>query len=449
MFLNCQGTVLPKPSSFPIKEELTVRPLSTMEEFKPKPFKVFREDPKHFVVPKYWGPVCGPDPIKDTRPPPAKMVAPKFKGSLNKELRQDEAVQKFFETKSGGVMCLDVGFGKTVTALAIAARLGLRTMIMVHKEFLMNQWIERIQKFCPGATIGRVQQDTCELDRDFVIGMLQTLSQRAFDPKAFGSVGLLIVDEAHHIGARVFSQAMFKLCPRWTLGLTATPDRKDGLGHILNWFLGPTFIEVHRESQAQVTVKPVWFTGPFPPVTVNRLGKISLPEMITDLTEIEERNELLIRLVRELEDTRQVLVLSDRRSHCEYLAGVFGDQAGLYMGGMSRDALEDTATRARLIFATFSQAHEGLDIPKLDTVILATPHSDVRQAIGRILRETPGKIHGPLIIDVVDQWSVLIPMFYKRRATYRVKGFTQIGDRPGSDGPESDTRKPEDLDCVF
>lgn len=442
MFLNCQGLVVSKPCE-KVREDLVVRPQSTMEEFKPKPFKVFREDHRYYVVPRYCTQFYGPEEPKDLRPEPTKIHV-KFKGQLNKQLKQDEAVQKYFETQSGGIMCLDVGFGKTVTALAIAARLGLRTMIMVHKEFLMNQWIERINHFCPGATIGRVQQDTCELDRDFVIGMLQTLSQRPFEPKTFGSVGLLIVDEAHHIGARVFSQAMFKLCPKWTLGLTATPDRKDGLGHILNWFLGPTFIEIHRESQDQVQVKPVWFDGPFPQITLNRIGKISLPEMITDLCDLDNRNELIVSLIHDLEETRQVLILSDRRSHCEHLAGLFGkEQAGLYMGGMARESLDKTAKESRLIFGTFSQAHEGLDIPKLDTVILATPHSDVRQAIGRILRETPGKIHSPLIIDIIDRWSVLIPMYYKRRALYRAKGFKQIG----SEGPASEP-EPE-LGCVF
>jgi superfamily II DNA or RNA helicase len=114
-------------------------------------------------------------------------------------------------------------------ALAYAAHLGVRTMIIVHKEFLANQWKERINQFCPGATIGRVQQDTFDIEHDFVIGMIQTMCSRENDPKAFDTIGFVIVDEAHHIGAAAFSQTMFKLCPRYSLGLTATPDRKDGL----------------------------------------------------------------------------------------------------------------------------------------------------------------------------------------------------------------------------
>lgn len=447
MYLNCQGLVVTKPNE-QVPKDLLVQPLSTMEEFKPKPFKVYKSDTKNYVVPRHWpGPTHSSCPDKRPEPSPANT---RFVGKLNPKLSQDVAVDKFFnETLSGGVLCLDVGFGKTVTALAIAGRLGLRTMILVHKEFLMNQWIERIQEFCPWSTYGRVQQDTLELDKDFVIGMIQTLSQRTFDPKTFSSIGLLIVDEAHHIGARVFSQAMFKLCPKWTLGLTATPDRKDGLGHILNWFLGPTFFQLHREEQKQVEVRAHWFNGPFPTVTINRMGKLSLPEMVTDLCEIDERNQLIEKIVNDLEPTRQILILSDRRSHCEYFAGLF-DNSGLYMGGMKREDLENTAENARIICATFSQAHEGLDIPKLDTVILATPHSDVRQATGRILRETRGKVNCPLIIDIVDRWTVLVPMYYKRRSMYKSKGFSiQTGDREDSFAHDSESHTGQNLDCVF
>jgi superfamily II DNA or RNA helicase len=390
-----------------------------MEEFKLAPFKVFKENEKKLVVPVHFG-IEHIGPATDKRADPAKASI-KFVGKIKKNLFQDKAVDGFFDTTSGGVLCLDVGFGKTVCALAIASRLGLKTMIIVHKEFLANQWAERIHQFCPGSTIGIVQQDRLELDCDFVIAMIQTLSQRPFPAKTFESVGLLIVDEAHHIGARVFSQSMFKMCTKWTLGLTATPDRKDGLGHILNWFMGPTYFVAKRESQSGVEVRVVDVRHENLHVPLNKFGKVSLPELVTDLTTNEERNQSILGILTSLEKTRNILVLSDRRSHCEWIASQL-DETSLYMGGMKREQLEE-AEKARIIVATFSQAHEGLDIPKLDTILLTTPHSDVRQAIGRILREAPGKKHNPLIIDFVDRASVMVPMFYKRRSIYKTQGF--------------------------
>jgi superfamily II DNA or RNA helicase len=430
--LTSQGYLTPNDPE--LKKKLTVRPVSPMEEFKLASFKVFKENEKKLVVPVHFGlENIGPASVDRRAEPTGASI--KFVGKVKKNLFQDKAIDGFFETPSGGVLCLDVGFGKTVCALAIASRLGLRTMILVHKEFLANQWKERIQQFCPGSTVGIVQQDKCEIECDFVIGMIQTLSQRVFPPKAFESVGLLIVDEAHHIGARVFSQSMFKVCTKWTLGLTATPDRKDGLGHLLNWFMGPTYFVARRESQKGVEVRVINVEHEAGyNVPLNKFGKVSLPEMVTDLTENDTRNELIVHTIERLDTSRNLLVLSDRRAHCEWISSQI-DGSSLYMGGMKREQLEQSE-KARVIVATFSQAHEGLDIPKLDTILLTTPHSDVRQAIGRILREADGKVNHPLIIDFVDRISVLVPMYYRRRVIYKTQGF-EIRDRHKDEAEET------------
>ena len=92
------------------------------------------------------------------------------------------------------------------------------------------------------------------------------------------------------------------------------------------------------------------------------------------------------------------------------------------MGGMKEAQLEESA-KQNIIVGTFSQAHEGLDIPVLDSVLLATPKSDVKQAVGRILRETEGKKNDPIILDVVDDWGLMGSMYYKRRKMYKASGF--------------------------
>ena len=97
--------------------------------------------------------------------------------------------------------------------------------------------------------------------------------------------------------------------------------------------------------------------------------------------------------------------------------------SALYLGGMKQEALEKSS-RARIVVGTFSLAQEGLDIPTLDTIFLATPHSDVKQAIGRIMRGASR----PVIWDVVDSWSVLYSMWRKRLATYRSLGVSLAGE---------------------
>ena len=193
-----------------IKNALTVRPIVNADfGVAPPPFKVFRKAKSGLCVPRFYGEEKFGKAAKDTRPEPHKIHV-KFKGKLRDETFQNEALSKAI--KAGhGILSLPCGFGKTTVSLAIACKLGYRTMIVVHKEFLGNQWRERIQQFCPGATIGVVQQNKKELDCDFVIAMLQSLSTKEYSFNDFESVGTLIVDEAHHICARVFSQSLFKL----------------------------------------------------------------------------------------------------------------------------------------------------------------------------------------------------------------------------------------------
>jgi len=298
-------------------------------------------------------------------------------------------------------------------------------MIVVHKEFLANQWVEKIKEFCPTATIGRVQGDVFDTDKDFVIALIQTMCMREFPENAFDSVGLLIVDEAHHIGAPAFSQFMFKICPKFTLGLTATPERKDGLTRLLYWFLGPEFFRIERTNQATTKVVTLHYTcdafKEAPPVT--RFGQINMAGMINVLTELEDRNRLIFQTAEEaLADGRRVLILSDRREHCFELQRNLGSKSALYIGGMKEPDLAKSA-EAPIVIATFQLAHEGLDIPALDTVILATPKSDIKQSIGRIMRETKGKNNDPLIFDVADHWSVFHAMYRKRLRVYHEGGF--------------------------
>jgi superfamily II DNA or RNA helicase len=412
--LSRTGYIIKEDSD--IKKELTVRAIENAVGIRPPSFKVFRADKGSMCIPRHYGEERF-GPAKDFRPSPASARI-LFNGRLRDF--QTDAVKAFMDTKAGGVLSVYCGGGKTTMALAIAAALKLRVLVIVHKEFLANQWRERINQFCPGSTVGLVQGDKCELDHDFVIGMIQTMCQRPHPIGTFDSIGLLIVDEAHHIGAPAFSQFMFKLCPKYTLGLSATPERKDGLTRLLYWFMGPAFYTLERTEQKHVKVQKVDFDSlAFKQgIPINKIGQISLVEMITILTEIPERNQMILDIIKRCKG-RKVLLLTDRRSHCFWLKENIPHSA-LYIGGMAEKDLE-ISSRSNVILATFSQAHEGLDIPTLDTVILATPHSDVKQAVGRILRG--GNINSPMIYDIVDKWSILFAMWQKRLTMYKQSGF--------------------------
>jgi superfamily II DNA or RNA helicase len=393
-----------------IKRELTVRAKENAMGLRPLAFKVYKDLPHGKIkIPRFFR-------ASQNTPTTKGLAAPnmEFKGTLH--AHQKEALQCF---KGNGVLCLPCGKGKTATAIAIASRLKRKTLVIVHKEFLAIQWKERIEQFCPAAKVGRIQCDIFDTDgKDFVIALIQTVCSRDYDMKDFG---LVIVDEAHHIGAPAFSRSMFKMDPEYTLGLTATPERKDGLSKVIFWFLGDIFYSMDQDSRTINHIRinfdhQTFRKGPI----INKIGKPSIAHMINEITELEERNELIISKLKEcIERKRCILVLSDRRSHCELIHSKLGpDVSGLYIGGMAQED-QEMSSHKQVVIATFSLAYEGLDIPSLDTLFLVTPHSDIKQAVGRITRgdpETPREVY-----DFVDNWTIFPSMFYRRKKSYEIE----------------------------
>ena len=421
-----------------LRNELTVSPeLQTNGGFcHPESFPVFRESQSRFRIPRYYGIQHYGQPI--FKIPNGVQINIEFNGQLKHSTKQDIAVDKalFHLNKfGGGILSLPTGFGKTCVSLYILSKLKLKTLIIVHKEFLMNQWIERIKQFLPTATIGIIQQKKFDIvGKDIVIGMLQSLAMKEYESNMFETFGFTIIDETHHISSKIFSKALFNVCTKHMLGLSATPIRKDGLTKVLNWFIGDIFYNVQRENQTSVNVNIHTYNceeyTKDPPL--NKLGKISLPTIINSLVVINERNELICKLLLDCSNNgRKTILLSDRRNHCELLHNLIKHKmpqftSGLYMGGMKQDKL-DESEKCDIILATFSLAHEGLDIPSLDTLILSTPKTDIIQSCGRILRETPGKKNNPLIIDICDMYASLPAQAKKRRKYYNESGFIVDG----------------------
>ena len=154
-------------------------------------------------------------------------------------------------------------------------------------------------------------------------------------------------------------------------------------------------------------------------------GKINIPGMINDLCYNFARTFEIIKIIREkYKENRKILVLSDRRQHCNDIKKLLGDDysVGLYLGGMKNEALQESNTK-RIIIATYSMASEGYDNADLDTLILATPKSKVEQAVGRILRKE--NENEPEVIDIIDTYSVFYHFYNKRKKFYITKKFIE------------------------
>jgi len=314
----------------------------------------------------------------------------------------------------------------TIMALKIISELKKKTLIIVHKEFLMNQWIERIEEFLPGARVGKIQAQVFDIEnRDIVIGMVQTLYDKDFGAGTFDSFGLTIIDEVHRIGSEQFSKTLFKTITPYMLGISATVDRKDKLTRVLYMFIGDKIYEEKRENDDAVCVRAIEYKSidpQFNEVETDFRGNTKYSTMISKLCEFGPRSDFIVRVIRDLRDEDcdgQIMVLCHNRNLLTYLFDAIRYRnfatVGFYVGGMKQPDLQETESK-NIVLATYAMAAEALDIKTLSTLVMVTPKTDITQSVGRILRV---KHENPIIVDIVDSHDVFQNQWIQRRRFYK------------------------------
>lgn len=402
-----------------IRKDLTVQPFEDnafmIKKFgvMPAKFQVFVESDNKIYMPRFYGIEHFGQPQYNLLEYEANQICISFEGTLRP--LQEEIIETFIprlKEKGGGIMNLYCACGKTVLAIKCITLLGLKTLVVCHKSFLVDQWIERIRQFAPRARIGIIQQGKVHVDHcDIVIGMLQSICKRAYPVGTFEGFGLTVVDEAHHMAAHVFSQSFSKISSQYMIGLSATLERKDGLQRVFEWHLGkPEYVlqtrthESDNDIVALVELVPYLEQSPaYSSVSFTIRGNVNYVDLITKLTSSPSRTRVIAREIERLYDKgRHVLVVSERRSHCEAIASLIRDDVkyGYYLGGMSKQQLDDASTKPVLL-ATYQFTSEGMDRADLNALVLASPKGDVVQTTGRILRHID-KANPPLIVDIVD-----------------------------------------------
>ena len=414
-----------------IKKELKVRPFVQGSRGRfAKSFKIYRENDTKICLPKFYG-------LKNL-PPPKTIdiregddISLKFAGSLRDYQQKviDETLPKI-KNHEGGLISLPPGRGKTVIACKLISDLSKKTLVIVHKTFLLSQWKKRIEQFLPDARVGLIQGPKVDIeDKDIVIAMLQSISLKDDYPDdMFYSFGSLIIDESHHISAEKFSKALRRISVPYMIGLSATPFRNDKLEKVLNYHIGDVLYYEKPQINQEIEVNIYKFNmehKKFIQVVNKYTKEAQVSTMITNLSELSERNKFIINIIkktRECKD-RKLLVLTDRRNHIEFLLDKVGKlnigSVSKYVGGMKQAKL-DIAEEADIIFSTYSMSSEALDISSLNSVILSTPRRNVEQSTGRILRKQKGNyVICPLIIDIVDKLPVFTSQSYTRKAYYK------------------------------
>ena len=311
----------------------------------------------------------------------------------------------------------------TATSINIATKIKLKTLVIVNRLTLMDQWVESISKFCPDATVCIVKpnKDKVFPDGDYDFYIMNAINVSKFDRESYKHVGYCIVDELHMIMSEVLSRSLWRLGPKYLLGLSATPYRVDGLDGMIDAYFGK-----HRISQDIKRECKVFkvFTDFTPPSAYNRFGKLDWNAIINAQCLDETRNQLIIDIVVKYPE-RFFLLLTKRIEQGNVLSKMLTDL------NIDHDCLfgsnKYVKTDKHVLIGTIGKCGTGFDNPKLNTLVLCCDVVNYYiQILGRVMR---GQDTDAWVFDLVDNNNTMVKHFKERCKTYKKNKF-QITDYP-------------------
>lgn len=324
------------------------------------------------------------------------------------------AMSIYFKRKNAniaGIVEAPTGFGKTVTACRLIAEKKRATAIVVTTKQLAIQWRKEVKKHLgiEAAIVGGKGVGD-KMNEPVVIVLVHQLCMKRDHAAAFyDRFGVVVWDEVHRMGAREFSESLTKFKARTRLGLSATPERKDGCERIFLNYFGKPFV-VAQQQTMPVDVWAIPFQAQSSLSRLHHMSGGNTSMLLSQLAKCSRRNEMIAQHIKMMYDKdRTILILSDRIDQLgelkhqliheheieqEKIGTIAGDEYDPVSGTrrkLSQHEIDQTKDHAQIIFATYGMAKEGLDIPRLDAGIDATPRADGRQAVGRIRRACDGK----------------------------------------------------------
>jgi superfamily II DNA or RNA helicase len=409
-----------------LRGALTVYPKAKFGEV-PSPVKGYIENPEWMGVPRNLHTLFDCDDQTHCR---GGMKWPAFKGTYR--AGQEPAITTIVDFfRDGGYNArleAKCGAGKTLAALSVAAKMGLRLLVIIHKEDLADNWRNDAGKFFPGVTVGHVQGDSWAYkDAHVTTCMAQTLwARKGHYPADFlKSFDMVVVDEGHRFAATMFEYCLRIFPARYRLGVSATWRRSDGLEPFFEFHLGKV---VAKMSSQRLVGNYIMVPCR---LAISMHPKMPWARKLNLLAESKPYTSwLATEIGRAANAGRKVLVVSDRIAQLVALQqaltsqfGASGKACGLFIGAVSKEEQEATKS-ADVVLATYQMICEGTDIPALDTLFVASPRADMEQTVGRIQRKCDGK-KSLLIVDPYMATDLMMSRVAgKRRAWYDHLGFT-------------------------
>ena len=350
---------------------------------------------------------------------------------------QQEAVDVMIKAKYG-ILQSPAGSGKTQMGIAIAVKLNRPTLWLCHTLDLVNQSKQRAEQYISKDMIGTIVAGKVNIGKGITFATIQTMSN--LDLTQYKNQwDCIITDEVHRVSGTPtaitqYQKVLNSLAARHKYGLSATVHRSDNMIQATCALVGDIAYKVPDNAVSnkimRVGIYPISTNVHMSKEALNTDGTLNYSKLITYLTENEDRNQLIVNTIEQ----KPSLILSDRLKHIEALMNLLPDdmkeQAVMINGKMTsknakkqrEQAIEDMRNgKKKYLFATYSLAKEGLDIPCLERLYLTTPQKDyaiVTQSIGRIARLCEGKCK-PIAYDFVDDIRYFANSYKKRRAIYR------------------------------
>jgi superfamily II DNA or RNA helicase/very-short-patch-repair endonuclease len=413
---------------------------------KPRIVSCAEDHPKHFALPRG----CLDDVMETLAGLKIKpvlrderYVGVPLRVAFHGTLRPDQqAAAEALLTQDTGVLAATTAFGKTVVAAWLIAQRGVNTLILVHRQQLLEQWIERLSSFLnlPPKAIGRLGGGRKTLTGTLDVALLQSLVRKEAVDDRVADYGHLIVDECHHISARSFELAVRRAKAKFITGLSATVTRKDGHHPIIFMQCGPVRHRVDAKTQAaarpfnhHVLVRPTDFRAE----ACDPDPRVEFQKLYAALWSNDKRNQLICAdVVNALKEGRSPLVLTERREHLDRLAQLLspvvphlirlqGGQTKKVLAAALAQLAQIPETAGRAVLATGGYIGEGFDDPRLDSLFLALPVSwrgTVAQYVGRLHRLHEGKRE----VRVYDYADLNVPML-SRMFDRRCRGYESLG----------------------
>lgn len=368
----------------------------------------------------------------------AKNPPNQMQGKINLYAYQQEAVDRMAIARNG-ILIAPTGAGKTMCGLALIKQLGLKALWLTHTKDLLNQSKERCEAFYEG-DFGTITEGKVNIGRDVTFATVQTMSKQDLSLYKY-SFDVIIVDEVQRVCSTPNSTALFEtvlnnLAARYKYGLTASLARADNLQKCAEYLIGDIIYEIPREAVADkiinAKVQAVKLDTKESRFYLGTDGMLNYTKLLEYLCTNHARTNEIASILNE-NNEHYNLILSDRTEHLRSIMSLVERQDLCCMIDGSMTSKKAKAQRQeylelmrtgekRYLFATYGLAKEGLDIPCLDRLYLATPHKDkstILQSVGRIRRKCEGKGE-PIVYDFIDDNIEYCVKAHKtRRTTYK------------------------------